>query len=101
MGPPSLPATVFSRSDCDWTGVSLSPLPVMAAPGAARCFMQSVVAPCGGIGKPKTSESDFSLPPPAADHRAAAKLAYAHRNDNGNVSDEWVFDFQAANPFTA
>ena len=23
---PSLPATVLSRSDCDWTGVSLSPL---------------------------------------------------------------------------
>lgn len=29
-GPPSLPATFFSRSDCDWTEVSLFPLPVMA-----------------------------------------------------------------------
>ena len=28
--PPSLPATVLSRSDCDWTEVSLMPLPVMA-----------------------------------------------------------------------
>ncbi len=38
---------------------------------------------------------------PIADHRAATKLAYAHRNDSGNVSDEWVFDFQVARPFTA
>ena len=36
--PPSLPATVFSRSDCDWTGVSLSSLWVMAKSGAARYF---------------------------------------------------------------
>ena len=79
----------------------MSPLSVMAAPGAVRRLRRSVVAPCGGMGKPKTSISDFSLPPPAADRRAAAKLAYAHRNDNGNVSDEWVFGFQAAHPFTA
>ena len=36
--PPSLPATVFSRSDCDWTGVSLSSLWVMAKSGATRFF---------------------------------------------------------------
>ena len=36
--PPSLPATFFSRSDCDWTGVSLSSLWVMAKSGAARYF---------------------------------------------------------------
>ena len=36
--PPSLPATVFSRSGCDWTGVSLSSLWVMAKSGAARYF---------------------------------------------------------------
>ena len=36
--PPSLPATVLSRSDCDWTGVSLSSLWVMAKSGAARYF---------------------------------------------------------------
>ena len=35
--PTSLPAT-FSRSDCDWTGVSLSSLWVMAKSGAARYF---------------------------------------------------------------
>ena len=36
--PSSLPATVLSRSDCDWTGVSLSSLWVMAKSGAARYF---------------------------------------------------------------
>ena len=36
--PPSLPATFFSRSDCDWTGVSLSSLWVMAKSGATRFF---------------------------------------------------------------
>ena len=33
----SWPATVLSRSDYDGTGVSSSPLPVIATPGAARC----------------------------------------------------------------
>ena len=27
---------------------------------------------------------------PVAGHGAAAEVAHAHRNDNGNVSDEWV-----------
>ena len=36
--PPSLPATVLSRSDCDWTGVPLFSLWVMAKSGAARYF---------------------------------------------------------------
>ena len=36
--PPSLPATVLSRSDCDLTGVSLSSLWVMAKSGATRFF---------------------------------------------------------------
>ena len=36
--PPSLPATFFSRSGCDWTGVSLSSLWVMAKSGATRFF---------------------------------------------------------------
>ena len=42
--PPSLPATVLSRSDCDWTGVSLSSLWVMAKSGAARYFESAFVA---------------------------------------------------------
>ena len=36
--PTSLPATFFSRSDCDWTGVPLFSLWVMAKSGAARYF---------------------------------------------------------------
>ena len=30
---------------------------------------------------------------------AAAKVAYAHHNNNRNVFDEWVCCFQGANPF--
>ena len=30
---------------------------------------------------------------------AAAKVAYAHHNNNRNVFDEWVCCFQDANPF--
>jgi hypothetical protein len=40
--PPSLPATVLSRSDCDWTGVPLFSLWVMAKSEAIRYF-QSVM----------------------------------------------------------
>ena len=29
---------------------------------------------------------------------AAAKVAYAHHNNNRNVFDEWVYCFQDANP---
>ena len=60
-------------ADCGWTGVSLSPLPVIAAPGAARRSQRVV---CRSL--------------PEAGHGAAAEVAHAHRNDNGNVSDEWT-----------
>ena len=60
-------------ADCGWTGVSLSPLPVIAAPGAARRYQRAV---------------NRSLP--VAGHGAAAEVAHAHRNDNGNVSVEWA-----------
>ena len=48
--PPSLPATFFSRSDCDWTGVSLSSLWVMAKSGAARYFESAFIALCLSAG---------------------------------------------------
>lgn len=45
--PPSLAATVLSRSACDWTEVSLSLLPVIALPCGAtaqRCTLREVLA---------------------------------------------------------
>ena len=41
--PPSMPVTVLSRSDYDWTGVPLFSLWVMAKSGAARYF-ESIVS---------------------------------------------------------
>ena len=59
-------------------------MPVMTTPGADP----TLIADC------------FSLPADTADRGAAANVAYAHRNSNGKVPDEWVCGFQGANPFT-
>ena len=47
--PPSLPATVLSRSDCDWTGVSLSLPEVIASAGCCPAFQTKTfpLAPAG------------------------------------------------------
>ena len=87
--PPSLPATVFSRSDCDWTGVSLSSLWVMAKSGAARYF-ESVK-----IGSPP-----FNRSLPLGRSWRTAAHAYAHRNHKEKVFGEWVFGCQGAIPFS-
>ena len=58
-------------------------MPVIAAPGAAPVL----IADC------------FSLPADTADPGAAAKVAHAYRNSNGNVSDEWVYSCRGANSF--
>ena len=81
--PPSLPATVLSRSDCDWTGVSLSSLWVMAKSGAARYF-ESVK-----IGSPP-----FNRSLPLGRSWRTAAHAYAHRNHKEKVFGEWVFGCQ-------
>ena len=49
--PPSLPATVLSRSDCDWTGVPLFSLWVIAKSGAARYFESAFLALCLSAGR--------------------------------------------------
>ena len=87
--PPSLPATVLSRSDCDWTGVSLSSLWVMAKSGAARYF-ESVK-----IGSPP-----FNRSLPLGRSWRTAAHAYAHRNHKEKVFGEWVFGCQGAIPFS-
>ena len=83
--PPSLPATFFSRSDCDWTGVSLSSLWVMAKSGAARYF-ESVK-----IGSPP-----FNRSLPLGRSWRTAAHAYAHHNHKEKVFGEWVFGCQGA-----
>ena len=87
--PPSLPATVLSRSDCDWTGVSLSSLWVMAKSGAARYF-ESVK-----IGSPP-----FNRSLPLGRSWRTAAHAYAHHNHKEKVFGEWVFDCQGSIPFS-
>ena len=67
-----------------WLDRSITPSPVMATPGADP----ALITDC------------FSLPAGTADRGAAANVAYAHRNSNGKVPDEWVCGFQRANPFT-
>ena len=87
--PPSLPATVFSRSGCDWTGVSLSSLWVMAKSGTARYF-ESVK-----IGSPP-----FNRSLPLGRSWRTAAHAYAHHNHKEKVFGEWVFGCQGAIPFS-
>ena len=88
--PPSLPATVLSRSDCDWTGVSLSSLWVMAKSGAARYF-ESVK-----IGSPP-----FNRSLPLGRSWRTAAHAYAHHNHKEKVFGEWVFTCQGTPPVFA
>ena len=87
--PPSLPATVLSRSDCDWTGVSLSSLWVMAKSGAARYF-ESVK-----IGSPP-----FNRSLPVGRSWRTAAHAYAHHNHKEEVFGEWIFGCQGSLPFS-
>ena len=77
------------RSDCDWTGVPLFSLWVMAESGAARYF-----------------ESVRNRSPPfiafllvGRSWRTAAH-AYAHHNHKEEVLGEWVFTFQGTFPFS-
>lgn len=86
--PPSLrdPA---SLQGCDWTGVSLSSLWVMAKSRAARYF-ESVK-----IGSPP-----FNRSLPLGRSWRTAAHAYAHRNHKEKVFGEWVFGCQGAIPFS-
>ena len=77
------------RSDCDWTGVPLCSLWVMAKSGAARYF-ESVK-----IGSPP-----FNRSLPLGRSWRTAAHAYAHHNHKEKVFGEWVFGFQRAIPFS-
>ena len=77
------------HSDCDWTGVSLSSLWVMAKSGAARYF-ESVK-----IGSPP-----FNRSLPLGRSWRTAAHAYAHHNHKEKVFGEWLFGCQGAIPFS-
>ena len=87
--PPSLPATVLSRSDCDWTGVPLFSLWVMAKSEAIRYF-QSVMNEITPFHRSLLLNRSW---------RTAAH-AYAHHNHKEEVFGEWVFGCQGAVPFS-
>ena len=87
--PPSLPATVFSRSGCDWTGVPLFSLWVMAKSEAIR-YLQSVMNDITPFHRSLLLNRSW---------RTAAH-AYAHHNHKEEVFGEWVFDFQRTIPFS-
>ena len=88
--PPSLPATVLSRSDCDWTGVPLFSLWVMAKSEAIRYF-QSVMNEITPFHRSLLLNRSW---------RTAAH-AYAHHNHKEEVFGEWVFGCQGAVPVFA
>ena len=82
--PPPLPATDHGKSRFNartlgWTGVSLSPLPVMAVPGAIRCWQPAVSRSLPGRTnqRPAFSFSVVSRCFLPADRRAAAAWALA------------------------
>ena len=101
--PPPLPATDHGKSRFNartlgWTGVSLSPLLVVAVPGAIRYWQPAVsrslpgrtnqrptISFCGGV----------SLFSPGRSPRSRY-LGFGFRQSSGNVLDEWVCSFQGA-----
>ena len=78
-------------------------MPVAGYRPAGSC--PAVIANCfslrAGAGESKTDRKEkvkSSCFPGKAHSGAAAKVAYAHHNNNRNVFDEWVCYFQGADP---
>ena len=73
------------------------PLPVMAAPGAAR-FLQTAVSRSYRQDDSKTNERKSRWDPliHAVPHGAASESAFAHRTGKGEVTDEWICGCQGA-----
>ena len=101
--PPPLPATDHGKSRFNartlgWTGVSLSPLLVMAVPGAARYWQPAVSRSLLGRTNQRPTISFFggvSLFSPGRSPRSS-RLGFGFRQSSGNVPDEWVCSFQGA-----
>ena len=102
--PPPLPATDHGKQSCfnartlGWTGVSLSPLLVMAVPGAARYWQPAVSRSLLGRTNQRPTISFFggvSLFSPGRSPRSRY-LGFGFRQSSGNVLDEWVCSFQGS-----
>jgi len=93
--PPSLrdPA---AKQGCDWTGVSLSLLLIVALSGAARYLQPEVTRSPRGRKKHRPIGNVKSASPYPADRGATADVAYAHHNGKRNVFDEWLFGCQGS-----
>lgn len=78
----------------------MTPLPDHGHAGNRPTFIANCLPLRVEKSKPKTIQCALS-PPPSTHHGAAANVAYAFGNSNGNVPDEWVFGYQGADPFTA
>ena len=77
----------------------LSELPPLRAAVAGQEYRPTAYRGHTGS-RPVLIADCYSLPAGIADPGAVANVAYAHRNSSGKVPDEWVCDFQGANPFT-
>ena len=101
--PPPLPATDHGKSRFNartlgWTGVSLSPLLVVAVPGAIRYWQPAVSRSLPGRTNQRPTISFFggvSLFSPGRSLRSRY-LGFGFRQSSGNVPDEWVCSFQGA-----
>lgn len=88
----------FNARTLGWTGVSLSPLLVMAVPGAARYWQPAVSRSLLGRTNQRPTISFFggvSLFSPGRSPRSRY-LGFGFRQSSGNVLDEWVCSFQGA-----
>ena len=91
-------ANRFNARTLGWTGVSLSPLLVMAVPGAARYWQPAVSRSLPGRTNQRPTISFFggvSLFSPGRSPRSRY-LGFGFRQSSGNVPDEWVCSFQGA-----
>ena len=91
-------ANRFNARTLGWTGVSLSPLLVMAVPGAARYWQPAVSRSLPGRTNQRPTISFFggvSLFSPGRSLRSRY-LGFGFRQSSGNVLDDWVFGFQGS-----
>ena len=102
--PPPLPATDhgkagrFNARTLGWTGVSLSPLLVMAVPGAIRYWQPAVSRSLPGRTNQRPAFSFFGGVSLFSSGRSprSSRLGFGFRQSSGNVPDEWVCSFQSS-----
>ena len=88
----------FNARTLGWTGVSLSPLLVMAVPGAIRYWQPAVSRSLPGRTNQRPAFSFFGGVSLFSSGRSprSSRLGFGFRQSSGNVLDEWVCSFQGA-----